>query len=378
MKNDESGPVARPGDYGFTEWQPRIWNGMTVSASRSLLAGNFSRVGLRRYPLLLSVVATACINSMAVRLSGLKPPPPAQSPIFILGFWRSGTTWLHDLLAADQRHVAPTTVQCLFPRSFPVAEFLAPVVDRLIPKGRPMDAMAVAPGSLQEDEFAILNAGLASPYRYFAFPSAMAGTIDSVGCWPETEAERMAWLGVWRRFIDQVAFRSGGRRPVLKSPAHTGRIAQILKAYPNAQFVHISRDPESLLASNLNMFAAFTATQTFEARIASRTARTETVFRLFRRVYDAYFAEREMIPTGNLLEIGYEDLIDDPAASARRVYSFLQGEETMPEEVRSLISARRDYRPGRHEALTGEVLGRLRREWADYSQAFGYSTQSKK
>jgi LPS sulfotransferase NodH len=374
VKDDDSGPVACPGDYGFREWQPRIWNGMTVSAIRSLLAGKLSRVSPRRYPLLLSVVATACINSMAVRLSGLKQQPPAQSPIFILGFWRSGTTWLHDLLAADPRHVAPTTVQCLFPRSFPVAEFLAPVVDRLIPKGRPMDAMAVAPGSPQEDEFAVLNAGLASPYRYFAFPSAMAEAIDSAGCWPDTEDERMAWLGVWRRFIDQVAFRSGGKRLVLKSPAHTGRIAQILKIYPDAKFVHISRDPKSLLASNLNMFAAFTATQTFEARIASQAARTETIFRLFRRVYDAYFAERGMIPTDNLLEIAYEDLINAPAATTGRVYSFLQGEEAIPAEVTSMIEARRDYRPGRHQALADELLGRLQMEWADYSRAFGYQT----
>lgn len=373
MKDYESGPVACPGDYGFREWQPRIWNGMTVSACRSLLAGNLSRISLRRYPLLLSVVATACINSMAVRLSGLKQQPPAQSPVFILGFWRSGTTWLHDLLTADQRHVAPTTVQCLFPRSFPVAEFLAPFVDRLIPNGRPMDAMAVAPGSPQEDEFAILNAGLASPYRYFAFPSAMAGTIDSAGCWPETEAEQTEWLGVWHRFVDQVAFRSAGKRLVLKSPAHTGRIAQILKVYPDTQFVHISRDPEALLASNLNMFTAFTATQTFEPRIASQEALTETVFRLFRRIYDAYFAEREMIPRGNLLEIAYEDLVDDPATTVGRVYRFLQGEAAIPEEVISIIDARRDYRPGRHQALADEALGRLQREWADYSRAFGYN-----
>lgn len=346
---------------------------MTISASRSLFAGNLLRVGRRRYPLLLSVIATSCINTIAVRLSGLKSQPPAKSPIFILGFWRSGTTLLHDLLSADPQHVAPTTVQCLFPRSFPVAEFLSPIVYPFVPKKRPMDAMAVSPTSPQEDEFAILNAGLASPYRYFAFPSAMADRIDSTGCWPETQSERMAWLNTWQRFVDQVAFRSGGRRLVLKSPAHTGRIAQILIAYPDAQFIHISRAPTSMLASNLNMFEAFTATQTFEARLPSQKARAEMVFRLFRRVYDCYFAEREMIPSGNLLEISYEHLIDDPAASASQIYGFLRGEEEVPEEVRFMIGARRNYQPEKHETLTDKDLARLRLECTDYSEAFGYN-----
>lgn len=345
---------------------------MTLSASRRLLAGNLCRIAARRYPLLLSVVATSCINSLAVRLSGLGSPPPARSPIFILGFWRSGTTWLQDLLAADPRHVAPNTVQCLFPRSFPVAEFLAPVVDRLIPKGRPMDAMSVGPGTPQEDEFAILNAGLASPYRYFAFPSAVADSIDGAGCWPGSEAERAAWLGVWRRFTDQVAHRSGGKRLVLKSPAHTGRIGLALEAYPDARFIHISRDPAALLASNLNMFAAFTATQTFEARLPSHDACAETIFRLFRKVYDAYFAEREAIQTGRLMEMRYEDLVSDPSAAVARIFGFLDGEEAVPREVASLIGERRAYRRGRYEALPDDLLDRVRRDWADYASAFGH------
>lgn len=366
-------PAARPGDFGFSEWQPRVWNGMTVSATRKLLAGNLSRVAVRRYPLLLSVLATACVNSAAVRLSGLKQPPPAQSPIFILGFWRSGTTWLHDLLAADPDHVAPNTVQCLFPRSFPVAEALAPIVNRLIPKMRPMDAMPVAPDAPQEDEFAILNAGLASPYRYFAFPSAEADFLD--GCRPRSDAERAEWLAGWRRFVDHVADRSGGRRLVLKSPAHTGRIAMALEAYPDARFVHISRHPEALLASNLSMFAAFTATQTFEARLPSREARDETIFELFRRIYDAYFAERGTIPAGHLLEIRYEDLVDDPVTSVARIYGFLDGRDMAPEAVRSLVAARRGYRAGRHESLEDGLRQRVRREWADYSADFGYHRQ---
>jgi hypothetical protein len=33
-------------------------------------------------------------------------------PVFILGHWRSGTTYLQKLLSLDSRHAYPTLLQC--------------------------------------------------------------------------------------------------------------------------------------------------------------------------------------------------------------------------------------------------------------------------
>src|SRR5438874_13813875 len=40
------------------------------------------------------------------------------APIFVLGFWRSGTTFLHELLCCDSRLGFPTTYACLNPSHF--------------------------------------------------------------------------------------------------------------------------------------------------------------------------------------------------------------------------------------------------------------------
>src|SRR5262245_41653279 len=43
---------------------------------------------------------------------------PCEGSIFILGFWRSGTTLLHELLCKDERFSFPTTYACLNPHHF--------------------------------------------------------------------------------------------------------------------------------------------------------------------------------------------------------------------------------------------------------------------
>src|SRR5690606_26021376 len=64
---------------------------------------------------------------------------PLPAPVFIVGHWRSGTTYLHELLATDQRFIAPTSLEC-----FATDHFLrwGRALRRLrfmMPKRRPMD-----------------------------------------------------------------------------------------------------------------------------------------------------------------------------------------------------------------------------------------------
>src|SRR4029079_7278292 len=77
-----------------------------------------------------------------------------ETPLFVLGHWRSGTTLLHELLILDPRHTYPTTFECFAPNHFIWTEwFLAPLTRWLLPKKRPMDNMTAGWDLPQEDEF---------------------------------------------------------------------------------------------------------------------------------------------------------------------------------------------------------------------------------
>ncbi len=45
-----------------------------------------------------------------------------QNAVVVLGYWRSGTTLLHELLCLDTRYTYPTTHACMNPHHFLLSE----------------------------------------------------------------------------------------------------------------------------------------------------------------------------------------------------------------------------------------------------------------
>lgn len=179
------------------------------------------------------------------------PPPPPPDPVFILGLWRSGTTYLHDLLGACPGMLSPTTSQCLNPASFRLRP--APGGERSVT--RPMDGLSIDTLSPQEDEFALLALGVPSVYRGFIDPRRLpelARWLDP-GSW--TAAQPPGWAGRWSEFLAGVGDGRGGRL-VLKSPGHTFRVGALPRIFPDAAYIWLVRDPHDTLLSNRKMWLA--------------------------------------------------------------------------------------------------------------------------
>ena len=103
---------------------------------------------------------------------GIDETELAAPPLFIIGHWRSGTTFLHELLVLDDKFTSPTTYQCFAPFHFLLTErTIGRFMGILLPKRRPMDNMLAGSERPQEDEFALLTMGLRTPYRRMAFPN---------------------------------------------------------------------------------------------------------------------------------------------------------------------------------------------------------------
>src|SRR5260370_1490786 len=95
-----------------------------------------------------------------------------EAPLFIIGHWRTGTTFLHELLILDERHTYPNTYACLQPNPFLLTErFFTRWLGFLMPSRRPMDNMPARWTHPQEDEFALCMMGLPSPYLTISFPN---------------------------------------------------------------------------------------------------------------------------------------------------------------------------------------------------------------
>ncbi len=70
--------------------------------------------------------------------------PVVHPPVFIIGHWRSGTTYLHELLSQDPQFCHISLWQTMLPDSFLTLEPMKPFLANFLPKTRPMDAIEVA------------------------------------------------------------------------------------------------------------------------------------------------------------------------------------------------------------------------------------------
>src|SRR5262245_1253162 len=237
-------------------WACRIWNGMDAPTLFALLARNrFAvRPTIGRIHIVVSAVIFSFMNSLLNAIQRVFygrriARVVLQPPIFIIGHWRSGTTFLHELLACDPALAAPSTYECICPGHFHLSARLFGRLDYLIPATRPMDDMKLGWNTPQEDEFALLNMGLPSVYQELAFPNHRRHAAPFLSLEEFSPRVRARWRDTFITFLKSVTLyrmnRSDGAAPrlVLKSPPHTARVSALNEMLPGAKFIHIVRNP---------------------------------------------------------------------------------------------------------------------------------------
>lgn len=207
----------------------------------------------------------ASMGSLNASLSQaqLKGAPALAAPLFIVGPWRSGTTVMHELLSAATGLPTPLTWQCMNAAAFQLSG--KPPAHTTI--ARPMDGLEIGALSPQEDEFALLTLGVNSAYRAFLMPERLpelARTLDQA-YWADSAAQ---WLPRMEAFLQGVlhSLQRTGQRLILKSPNHTFRLRALLRRFPDAKLVWMSRDPLATFLSNRKMWRAMFAQHALGAR----------------------------------------------------------------------------------------------------------------
>lgn len=173
--------------------------------------------------------------------------------IFVLGFWRSGTTLLHELLSSGPHMAAPRTWQCMNPSAFRIGN--PPRSGTSI--SRPMDAVVVNALSPQEDEFALLARGAPSVYRAWLDPRRWEEVLPALSHETWTSLAPREWFHDWRTFLGW-CIPDGATTLVVKSPNHVYRLRALLRIWPGLRMVWTLRDPVEAWLSNRKMWHAMT------------------------------------------------------------------------------------------------------------------------
>lgn len=366
-------PTTNP--YPF--WAARFWHGMPAEVWFPLLW----RHCLTIRPSALGLAATVSFASLlntGMRLGQralfgrrAASTPLVGDPVFIVGHWRSGTTLLHELLVLDEQFASPTTYQCFAPDHFLVSEWwVTRLLSFLLPAQRPMDNMVMGWTRPQEDEFALCNMGIPSPYLQLAFPRDRDRYLDYLDFDGVPAADVERWQAGLRHFLQLVTYRTP-QRLVLKSPPHLGRMRMLLEMFPGARFVHIVRDPCAVYASTVKLWSTLHQSQSFQN--PPREGLDEYIFGCFERMYAQFDRDRDHLGKHQLCEVRYEDLVHEPVAQMEAIYEQLElGDfEAVRPKLLAYFENARDYRTNQHR-LDEQLRQRIHERWGRYMQRFGY------
>lgn len=344
-----------------------------------LLKQNRFSIDWSRIPIALGVsVATpandvlallqACIHSRRIAKTTIEHPP-----LFILGHWRSGTTLLHELMVLDERFACPNTYQCFAPSHFLISE--KPIVRLggfLLPKRRPMDNMEAGWKLPQEDEFALMNLGIPSPYHRIAFPRSQPKLLNYLNMEGLSEAELDRWRAGLKWFLHALTYHYQGKRLVLKSPPHTGRVKVLAEMFPGAKFIHITRDPCKLFRSSQRLWRALYDVQSLQHSPPDEVMR-EYVYDCLNTMYSGFEAASRDLPQGSFVNVRYEDLVAHPLATVEQLYHDLElGDFEKAEPVlQQRLASHDSYQVNQHE-IDEEFRREILAKWPEYASQFGY------
>ena len=294
-------------------------------------------------------------------------------PVFIIGHWRSGTTYLHELLSEDPQFCYVTLWNTLLPNDFlilkPIRKFLA----NFLPKQRPMDEIKVEIDGPYEEEAGIAVFNKWSFFHCLHFArNAEEQYLKSIHFENLNDEEKMKWKNNYLKFMKAITFANGGKRLLLKNPANTARIPILLELFPNAVFIHIYRNPYKVYLSTIKMRNK--VLDKLALQNASKEKIEREVIENYKRLMKSYFEQKALIPKDNLIEIRYEDLVKDPIKNVKQIYSKLHipGFENALPEMLKYLEKQKNYKTNVY-SIDKEIIQHIKNKWNFTIERWKYS-----
>jgi Sulfotransferase family len=247
-----------------------------------------------------------------------------RAPIVIVGLPRTGTTHLHNLLAAD-----PAL------RGLPYWESLEPVLlDEELPVGSEPDPRRTRcdqalwfvnetmPYFVRMHEMTTDHMHEEIQLLALDVSTMLFETMGVLPSWRDAyvATDQTASYRYLRRVLQAIQWQRGGGRWVLKSPQHLEQVGPLLRAFPDAVVVFTHRDPASVVASYVTM-AAYTARMSQEPPIDVHAigrywrSRIEDLFRACTR-------DRALVPAAQSIDIRFDEFMRDDLAMVHRIYAL--------------------------------------------------------
>jgi hypothetical protein len=296
-------------------------------------------------------------------------------PVFVIGHWRTGTSFLHTLLCQVYPAAYTTTYQAAFPNNlFAFQGFVKFFMKVFMPENRPTDAMKMHPDYPQEEELALGHEKFFSFYYWFYFPKQAEFITDEFMYLDDPDSKRsMEFREYYREYIRRCSLNTRGEVFISKNPVNTSRIAVLMDMFPDARYIYLKRDPYETLESTRTFFRSLIngiSLQDYEEHEVDRF-----VLENYKRMISTYLEKKELIPPANLIEISYEKLIKHPAEVLSEITARLDtGVKADLAKAKDLLDASSDF-PLRKYQFSSDFLNEVNNTLGDLIGRQGYKVR---
>ncbi len=284
------------------------------------------------------------------------------SPVFILGHWRSGTTFLHGLLSQDRQFGYVNFYNAIFPTSFLWTENrMKPLLNKLAKyKGLKIPYFNNVEFDFDypcEEDTALLNMNSRqSAYWAYSFPEKALSLFSKTMYFTGVDSKRESdFTADYLYFLKKISYKYKGKRLLLKSPPNTARIKLLLKLFPDAKFIHISRNPVELYYSHRKLWEQ--NMRQFSLQKIDSAQLDIVIIQTMRNVLKQYQEDKNILDRGNLYEISYDRLKSDPMAVLKEVYGNLglPGFSAVENNFKDYLEKSQSYKTYAYEFDTEKV-----------------------
>lgn len=294
-------------------------------------------------------------------------------PVIIIGHWRTGSTFLHQLMSRDPQFCSPTLFQTTIPDSFLISEkYYRPVMSRLMPSERPMDNVKSGFDEPQEEEYATFRMSGVSALERLIFPKStqyFPEQYEAEGRNSDWDSEE--WEKAFVLFCKKLYFISG-KPLLLKNPFLSMRIKEVRMVFPQARFIHIYRHPFKVIPSTIRMWEIVSRQNKLNRHQPCFSTRDVAAF--FRKMSTTVREEFSFMESSRYSEVRYEDLVADPIHTLKKIYACLDipFSEEFEKILANMLAEGKTYTANTFR-LSQEDKEIIAEELRDYFQTYNYS-----
>lgn len=272
----------------------------------------------------------------------------SKDPIFVLGYWRSGTTYLQQLLCKDPEVGYLQQYDSLFP--------LGTILHKRMMKGivnwifrktgftHPVHGVPMTVDFPSEEDIALVLSWYPyTPAWSHMFPKRADHFFGKPLFSEEGSAESKEFMDMYKYFVQRLSYMNNGKQLVLKTPTNTTKIAELIKLFPNAKFVYIERDPKEVFFSNMKLLHA---SRHQWLQDMPDEQKVDVFLKTYPQMLQRYQETKHLIPKENLAELRFETFCENPLENLKDLYHKLG--RTMSSEAEEIIKVFLAENHGKH------------------------------